>query len=92
MIGFNPVGALASVTKGSRNCSEGQERAALLWPASTFEATCEYELLQCLMQVCNVTGKFSYLGRNLLVFCHKSLAIWGFPFHLDIHAEILSTS
>lgn len=25
-------------------------------------------------------------------FCYKSLAIWGFPFHLDIHVEILSTS
>jgi len=40
MTGCNPVGDLASVTKGSRNWSESQEHTA-----STCEETCEYELL-----------------------------------------------
>lgn len=43
------------------------------------------------MQVYNVTGKFGYLGRNLMR-GRKSLAIWEFPFHVDVRAEILSAS
>lgn len=45
-----------------------------------------FGLLWFLMQVYNVTCKFSYLGRNFLG-CHKSLAIWGFPFQLDVHGR-----
>lgn len=58
-----------------------------LWGNLWVQTAVIFDLLWFLMQACNVTCKFIYLERN-----HKSLAIWGFPFQLDVHAGILSAT